>query len=171
MRKKEFNWTSFDGLNMFARSWDYLEEPDAVICLVHGMGEHSGRYDNLGKFFPAFVQKTGLNTDHLSKNPTVGENYNKDPLVHDKISVSMYLGILNAGNEIMKRTNLNIPCLLFHGTDDEITSWKASEEFASENKKNVELKLWDGQYHELHNEDNRGKIMEYVYSWLKNRML
>ena len=119
----------------------------------------------LGKLLPAFSQNTGLNPYHLSQNPSVGKDYIKDKLVHDKISVSMYLGILDAGNEIISRKDLGLPCLLLHGSDDKITSWPASQEFANNNN-NVNYKLWDGYYHELHNEDDKDKIMEYIYTWI-----
>jgi alpha-beta hydrolase superfamily lysophospholipase len=39
-----------DKLTLKIRSWD-VENPRAVICLIHGFGEHSGRYDHVAKFF------------------------------------------------------------------------------------------------------------------------
>jgi acylglycerol lipase len=45
MINKEFNWQSSDGLSMFAREWTPVIEPRAAIALVHGLGEHSGRYN------------------------------------------------------------------------------------------------------------------------------
>ena len=39
-----FEWKAKDGLNIFAQAWEPDESPRAVICLVHGLGEHSGRY-------------------------------------------------------------------------------------------------------------------------------
>ena len=43
MKHEEYSWTSFDGLSMFAQSWQ-PDAPRAVISLVHGVGDHSGRY-------------------------------------------------------------------------------------------------------------------------------
>lgn len=48
MKNRTFNWVTDSGINLFAQSW----EPDApsdnpVICLVHGLGEHSSRYVEL----------------------------------------------------------------------------------------------------------------------------
>ena len=37
-------WKSFDGLNLFSRTWHPSGKPRAVINLIHGLGEHSGRY-------------------------------------------------------------------------------------------------------------------------------
>lgn len=47
MRTFETEWSAEDGLPLFARGWEPESEPKAVICLVHGLGEHSGRYHHL----------------------------------------------------------------------------------------------------------------------------
>jgi alpha-beta hydrolase superfamily lysophospholipase len=39
-----------DKLTLKVRSWE-VEKPRAFICLVHGFGEHSGRYEHVGEFF------------------------------------------------------------------------------------------------------------------------
>ncbi len=44
------NLTSKDGLILFSRTW-LAENPKAVIALVHGFGEHCGRYAHVAKFF------------------------------------------------------------------------------------------------------------------------
>jgi len=46
MQEKTMLWQSIDGYQLFARHWKPEEEIKAVICLVHGMGEHSGRYQD-----------------------------------------------------------------------------------------------------------------------------
>lgn len=47
MEHNEFEIKSFDGLSLYAQSWHPEEKARAVICLVHGLGEHSGRYVDL----------------------------------------------------------------------------------------------------------------------------
>ncbi|MBN2524340.1 MAG: lysophospholipase [Bacteroidales bacterium] len=37
-------WKSADGLNLFSQSWHPSGNAKAVIHLIHGLGEHSGRY-------------------------------------------------------------------------------------------------------------------------------
>ena len=44
-----WKWKTKDGLEMFSLSWEPKKEPKAVICLVHGLGEHIVRYDHVGK--------------------------------------------------------------------------------------------------------------------------
>lgn len=47
MRHEEYAWESFDGLAMFAQSWGPEGAARAVVALVHGQGDHSGRYPRL----------------------------------------------------------------------------------------------------------------------------
>ncbi len=45
MKHFETHWKSNDDLNLYARGWEPEEKPpEAVVCLVHGLGEHISRY-------------------------------------------------------------------------------------------------------------------------------
>lgn len=44
MKHAEFKFNTFDGLSLFGQIWQPEDRPRAVVCLVHGLGEHSGRY-------------------------------------------------------------------------------------------------------------------------------
>ena len=47
MQHFESNWKTRDGLFIYAQGWRPEHEPKAFICLVHGLGEHSDRYEQL----------------------------------------------------------------------------------------------------------------------------
>ncbi len=47
---QELHWKNAQGLSLFAENWT-VEKPRAVIALVHGQGEHIGRYTHLAKWF------------------------------------------------------------------------------------------------------------------------
>jgi alpha-beta hydrolase superfamily lysophospholipase len=49
VKTNEWMWKSNDGLEMFAQSWEPEGTPKAVLGLVHGLGDHSGRYARVGK--------------------------------------------------------------------------------------------------------------------------
>ena len=52
MKNTILNWKSNDGLDIFGQKWENdTTAPKAVICLVHGFGEHSSRYDHVAQFF------------------------------------------------------------------------------------------------------------------------
>lgn len=44
---------SANNANVFTQTWtpDNQQNIEAVICLVHGLGEHSGRYEHVAQFF------------------------------------------------------------------------------------------------------------------------
>jgi alpha-beta hydrolase superfamily lysophospholipase len=44
MRHAEATFTSYDGHTIFHQSWLPDADPKAVVIVVHGLGEHSGRY-------------------------------------------------------------------------------------------------------------------------------
>ena len=50
MGKKEFRITSNDGTDLNAMAWT-SKSPQAVVCLVHGLGEHVTRYDHVAAQF------------------------------------------------------------------------------------------------------------------------
>jgi acylglycerol lipase len=47
VQHQELGWQAVDGLPLFAQEWQPKAESQAVVCLVHGLGEHSGRYAHL----------------------------------------------------------------------------------------------------------------------------
>jgi alpha-beta hydrolase superfamily lysophospholipase/molybdopterin converting factor small subunit len=50
VNRKEGTFTSFDGTHLFFREWN-IDNADAVILVIHGLGEHSGRYSMLAGDF------------------------------------------------------------------------------------------------------------------------
>ena len=52
MNHFELSWKTSDNLTVYAQGWEPDVQPfKAVVCLVHGIGEHSGRYNHVGKAF------------------------------------------------------------------------------------------------------------------------
>jgi len=47
----ETEWLACDGTPMHAARWQPEGEPTMVICLIHGLGEHSGRYVNMAEYY------------------------------------------------------------------------------------------------------------------------
>jgi len=41
-----FTFTTADGLSLWACAWE-AEQPKAALCLIHGLGEHAGRYEQM----------------------------------------------------------------------------------------------------------------------------
>jgi alpha-beta hydrolase superfamily lysophospholipase len=50
MEIQDLSWRTSDGLIILGRHWK-LPGPKAEVCLVHGLGEHCGRYHHVAEFF------------------------------------------------------------------------------------------------------------------------
>lgn len=118
---------------------------------------------------PWITQPTGLIPEHISHDRNIVDNYKIDPLVHDKISIGLLNSIMStASSSVSLVSELKTPVLLIHGTDDLITSFNGSSEFASRSAK-IEFKPWEGGYHELHNEPFKDEVFQYIINWIKKR--
>ena len=121
--------------------------------------------------WPTLSQPTELELDALSRNKEVIRKYENDELVHDRITSAFFINVHFAGQYVIDHANeIKTPLLVMHGMEDRLTSPKGSQEFASNAGENVHLKMWDGLYHELHNEPEKQEIFHYEMEWM-NKLL
>jgi acylglycerol lipase len=133
-----------------------FEPPKSKMILASAM-----RY-----LIPSLVQPSGLNVNHISHDPQIVEKYKNDPLVHGKISVSLFVEAMSAARHSLSHASeLKTPTLMLHGSNDLLTSPDASREFASKTDM-VILKIWDGGYHELHNEPFKEEVFRFIMNWI-----
>jgi acylglycerol lipase len=120
---------------------------------------------------PGLVQDTGLIVNHLSHDEDVIEKYKTDPLVHGKISVSLFHGAMTAAKYSLDHASeLKVATLILHGSDDLINSPEGSREFSGKTDM-AELKIWEGGYHELHNESFKYEVFNYILNWINRQRL
>jgi alpha-beta hydrolase superfamily lysophospholipase len=276
MQHFEFGWQTEDGLQLYAQGWQPETEPQGVICLVHGLGEHSGRYAHLAAFlnqagyallafdlrghgksegqrgyapsyeallddiahlleeaaarypdrprflyghslggnlvityalrrrlqlagviatgplfrpafeppawkltlakimyslWPTLTMANELDRQALSRDPEVVRAYNEDPLVHDRLTPRLTIDMLQSGLWALEHAaEFPLPLLLMHGSDDRLTSAQASREFAAQAGHRCTLKMWDGFYHEIHNEPEQGEVFGCLVEWLNSNL-
>lgn len=104
----------------------------------------------------------------LSRDPEVDKKYAADPLVHGKISVRGAIETMNGAEWLLGlKQKIDVPVLLMHGTGDTITSHESSQQFYNNTQKSVDVKWWDGFYHEMHNEPEKEEVLDYMYQWMK----
>lgn len=122
--------------------------------------------------FPAFAQSNGLNPLDLATSPEVAKAYKADPLVHDRISVAAGLTMLEAARFLDTFSGeFPVPLLLMHGTADRITDFQGSASLAERCTGDVQLELYEGFYHELHNEPIAKEVMGRVAGWMLERSM
>ncbi len=128
----------------------------------------------LGSLLPGLTIPTGLPPETISRDPDVVQKYLADPLVHDKSS----LGLAKAGFSAIdlcfaRAKELRPPLLIMHGKADRSTYASGSVEFAKlagATNKDVTLKLWEGMYHELHNEPEQAEVFKVMIEWLDRHL-
>lgn len=277
MAHTQFEWTSADGIRFYGQAWEPEAPMRAVVALVHGLGEHSGRYahvaealngagyalaafdlrghgkstgprghipsydalmDDIAQFLqqvaerfpgrpvflyghslggdlvlnyalrrrpplagvictgptlrlgfeppplkvfmgrvmnfiaPTFSQSNELDVTALSRDPLVVQAYTSDPLVHDRLSARLFAGLVESARWALAHAGEfpPLPLLLEHGSADRICSPSGSREFAAQVPGDCTLKVWDGLYHEIHNEPQKGEVLAYTIAWLNGHV-
>lgn len=116
---------------------------------------------------PSITLPSGLDPNGISRIPEEVEKYKKDPLVHDKVSPMFSFPIMAAGEwAIANAAQLTVDTLLLHGTADPIIDHTATQEF-HQNSSKTTLKLFDGGFHELHNDLCSDEMLTAISSWFK----
>ena len=276
MNHFETSWKSTDGIDIFAQGWKPAGKIKVAVCLVHGIGEHTSRYEHVARYFcdqgfammgadsrghgrsagprghfhsaeailndidklldetrqrfpdlplilyghslgaiwvlyhslkrnpdvkgviatspgfhnaiekqrakvitvkiigsllPGILLRSGLDATKLSHNPKVVEDYKNDPMVHDRFSMGLGRIMLAISRwTIENAANFTLPLLMMHGKADAIAFPSGSIDFAKPIKENIKLVLWDGAYHELHNEPEKAEVMKMMTGWMDERI-
>jgi len=123
----------------------------------------------MNRLAPTFTQDSGLDTKALARDPQVVQAYENDPLVHSKISARLFVSMYEAGHWALQHAaEFPLPLLLMHGEADRLTSAKASRRFAEAAPQDrCTLRLWPGFYHEIHNEPEKGQVVQAMLTWLE----
>jgi acylglycerol lipase len=123
----------------------------------------------LSVFFPSMSISTGLKPELLSRDPDVVKRYKEDPLVHDKATLQMAKTMMDMIAYVLEHTaEINVPLLIMHGTADQVVYCRGSEDMAREIKTGCALKLWDGFFHETHNDPGKEQVIEHLIHWLES---
>ncbi len=277
MAHDEFELTAFDGIKLYFQEWRSEDDPKGVVCLVHGLGEHSGRYAHwaamlnragyavltfdlrghgkssgqrghvsdyedylkdidllmkevrqrypsrmyflyghslgavitsayvldrkprlngailtalstktslqeqkskillakiLAAVAPRMSMSSGLVPETISRDLEVVNRYINDPLVHHKVSVIWGVKTLDTIVFIEAHAGeWDIPVLIMHGEKDRLAFVDGSREFASKIKGDYTLKVWDGLYHEIHNELEKEEVFNFLLKWLNTHLM
>jgi alpha-beta hydrolase superfamily lysophospholipase len=114
-----------------------------------------------------------LDSNMISHDPVEVKKYNDDPLVYSEaIPARTGYELLRMIKEIESKSNeFEYPVLTLHGTGDELTNPKGTEEFfrniASKDKT---FHRYPDLYHELINEIEKEAIMEDILKWIEARV-
>jgi alpha-beta hydrolase superfamily lysophospholipase len=120
---------------------------------------------------PSLAQPTGLNPKLISRDPAEVDAYIKDPLVHSKLSAANFLDSNEAAAYALDHAaELKVPTLLMHGSKDGITAPEGSKQFAAKSPQFTTLKLWEGYFHEIHNDLGKADALLAMNDFLKQQL-
>jgi acylglycerol lipase len=123
---------------------------------------------------PSMTMANGLDVSAISHNPAVITAYKTDPLVHPLISARLGWDLLQTGPWMVEHAAEfpAIPLLLMQGNADRIVDPAATRKFAKSIKKgDITFQLWEGGFHEMHNESNRDEVLNVMLHWLDRNCL
>ena len=116
---------------------------------------------------PRYTESNRVEARLTSHDPAMVSAYATDPLIHDRVTARLFVSAQRAGLYALHHAaQLQIPCLVMHGGEDPITAPTASRSFCVRAGENATYKEWPGLYHEVHNEVERGEVLDYVVHWL-----
>ncbi|KAF8930463.1 hypothetical protein BGZ47_000541 [Haplosporangium gracile] len=129
------------------------------------------------KILPSFQTQIVLNSSFISRDADHVQKYDTDPLVHGYITTKGVYDMLTNGKLLLtdryKLITKSVPVLIAHGTEDGLTCYKASKEFFDKiDVEDKEYKVYEGHFHELHNEpeDDRKIVIEYYIDWIRKHL-
>jgi len=132
-------------------------EPSKVKQVLAGL---------MRRVMPRFTQPTELIVEHMSRDMEEVASYRSDPRIHGLMSAGLWGAINDAAKEALHRASeINIPLLVMHGRADMIMSPSSSVDIAQAAPKST-LKLWDGGYHELHNDLVKEEHFDFIVDWI-----
>jgi alpha-beta hydrolase superfamily lysophospholipase len=124
----------------------------------------------LQNLIPSLTMGNELDVNAISRDKKEVKKYMNDPLIHAKISPNYSIKFIETGEWAIENAGkLKTPMILLHGTADSIIDYKGTQEFAN-NSKNATLKLYEGGYHELHNDLCQEEMLQDVVDWLDSKL-
>ena len=133
-------------------------EPPACLLLLSSI---------IRPLFPGLRVKSKIENTFRSHDPFINQSAKEDPMMYRTISLRLFNQVSSKGLYALRNVyKINRPFLLMHGNNDRVTSHETSIEFVTNTSKLTRLKIWDGLYHELHNEFEYREIFNYIIDWL-----
>ncbi len=138
-----------------------MNPPEIVIAVSKG----------IASIAPSFQVSNMLDYEGLSRDPSVVAAYNADPLVYKRISVKAFLEMVRTQEIVLaKAAEVTTPCLIIHGTADRLTDHRKTVEFFEMiSSPDKTIRLFEGYYHETHNDLDADLVYLDIINWMKVR--
>lgn len=150
-----------------------------LIAAVRGEAYHSKLIDNMGAgAYGKQIENARTNLDWLSTDPTVVDAYIADPQCGFMFTVGGYSALLDLTAECVTpecaaEVPMELPILLASGDGDPVGDMGKGVQAAAQLLRDagvmtVDVKLYEGMRHEIHNEIGREGVYDDIASWIEN---
>ena len=126
----------------------------------------------LGKLLSAIAPRAGvlaLDITGLSHDPAVVKAYAEDPLVfHGKIPARLASEMLKTMQKVNANlSRLTLPFIVVQGSQDRLVDPAgATQLYDQAGSTDKTIKVYEGYYHEIHNEPGREREFQDLEAWL-----
>lgn len=124
----------------------------------------------MSRLAPDVAVGNGLDASKISHDAEVVRAYREDPLVHDRITARLARFVVDGSRDALGRAaSLAVPTLLLVAGDDRLVAPAGSRRLAERAPPGrVDLRIHDGQWHELFNErePGRSRVFADLGAWL-----
>ncbi len=121
----------------------------------------------LADLWPTLALPTGVDTDHLSRDPAVGPAYLADPLVHRVMTTGAWRETQWAQRAVPADAHrIESPLLFLLGGEDRIVDSHLARAFADSLKTDVQVRWYPEMYHEILLDPQREQVFGDMLAFL-----
>ena len=128
----------------------------------------------MSRLWPGLSMGNELDAAKISRDPSVVSAYEKDPLVHDRVSARFFTELMAAMESVNQQAaTLNVPVLMQVAGEDFLVNADSSKYFFEKlTVADRTLHIYDGIYHEIYNapQDQKERVLDDLEAWLVERM-
>jgi alpha-beta hydrolase superfamily lysophospholipase len=136
--------------------------PDFALTVLKGLAHLLPR---------AHVLK--LKNEDFSRDPAVVAAMNADPLIENESQPTQTVAAMVRADERLTKdvAQIKLPVLILHGTLDKAAKASGSQFFYDNaGSQDKTLKLYEGHFHDLLNDQDKELVMSDVLAWLQARL-
>jgi acylglycerol lipase len=132
----------------------------------------SGAAITMGKILSVLAPNAGvlaLDANGISRDPEVVRAYVNDPLVfHGKTPARLAAELLKAMVRVTAEADkITVPFIVVQGAQDKLVDPSGAQMlYDKASSKDKAIKVYEGLYHEVFNEPERGRVLKDVETWL-----
>ena len=122
--------------------------------------------------YPKCRFPSGLTREQNSTDEVHLDSLGDLDLNHQFITARLFFEIIGEAHQLLERPHANAPVLLAQGQPDPVTSTEASLGFYRRlDAPAKDLLIYPGFMHELHNEKERGRVLNDYLTWIEQTIL